>query len=81
MLQFIVLIITLIFIILIFMVKTPLNYLNKGISKYNEGDFNGAINNLNRAIKINSLNSTPFLYRGYSKYNLGNLQGAIEDYT
>ena len=67
--------------ILILWMRKPLNYHNMGITKFNSGDFEGAIKDFNKAIQINPLNANPYLYRGYSKVNLGDVHGAIDDYS
>jgi len=69
------------YILLSFIFRKPLKYHNMGISKYNQGDYKGAIECFDKAIQINPLNANPYLYRGYSKNNLGDCHGAIEDYT
>ena len=57
---FIIVGIVLILLIIILWIRKPLNYHNAGISKYNKGDYEGAIKDFNKAIKINPLNANQF---------------------
>lgn len=42
-------------------------YFYRGLAKYSLGDYNGAINDLNKSISINAYFSYSFLYRGMCK--------------
>lgn len=61
--------------------RKPLKYHNLGIKKYNQKNYEAAIEYFNKAIQINPLNANPYLYRGYSKSKLNDFHGAIDDYT
>ena len=55
-------------------------YYNRGLAKGNLGDYRGAIEDYNKAIKINPKFSKAYYGRGVAKGNLGDYRGAIEDY-
>lgn len=74
-------IIVLYFLISIWALKKPRRLLKLGITKYNDGNYEDALQQLNASIKINPLNANPYLYRAYCKTNLGDYRGAIDDYT
>lgn len=54
-------------------------YANEGINKYNNKDYNGALEDFNTAINIRPQNSDMYKYRSVTKYALKNLEGAIKD--
>ena len=58
-----------------------LAYYNRGISKYNAKDYEGAMSDYTKAIEINPKYADAYYNRGISKYDLENYQGAISDYT
>ena len=64
-----------------FKFRKPFRYHNMGITKYNLGKYEDAIQEFNIAIQKNPLNANPYLYRGYCKAALGDDYGAIQDYT
>ncbi|MBF0540923.1 MAG: tetratricopeptide repeat protein [Nitrospirae bacterium] len=58
------------------------SYLNeKGLSLYNNGNYEDAINHFNKIIKVNPQYSDAYYNRGNSYYCLGNYQHAINDYN
>jgi tetratricopeptide (TPR) repeat protein len=52
-----------------------------GINKAKERDFEGAIENFNRAIKLNPDYANAYNNRANVRHELGDFPGAIEDYT
>jgi len=55
-------------------------YNNRGLSKYAEGDFDGALADFNHAIELQPKRADPYLNRGRIKSDRGDLPGAITDY-
>jgi tetratricopeptide (TPR) repeat protein/S1-C subfamily serine protease len=55
-------------------------YSNRGNSKFKLGDKKGAIDDFDRAIKINPQYANAYANRGLVKSGLGNKKGAISDY-
>ena len=64
--------------------KAEPNYANyfykKGLKKYDQDDFRGALPEFTKAIKINSEYGDAYYYRGRVKKELLDIKGAIEDY-
>jgi len=56
-------------------------YYNRGIKKYDRGDYYGAIADYTKAIEINSRDADAFFNRGLAKEDLKDYYGAIADYT
>jgi tetratricopeptide (TPR) repeat protein len=56
-------------------------YYKRGDLKYKLKDFQGAIEDYTKAIKINPNFPEAYYKRGFTKYALKNYHGAIEDYT
>tara|TARA_B100001094_G_C18135207_1_gene774657 strand:- start:320 stop:1669 length:1350 start_codon:yes stop_codon:yes gene_type:complete len=55
-------------------------YYKSAVEKINKKDYEGAINDLNKAINGNERNNADaYDYRGYAKYNLKNFEGALKD--
>lgn len=54
--------------------------LNRGLAKYDNGDFKGALVDINKAILKDPLNSQAFFYRGLVRENLGDYVNAISDF-
>ncbi len=54
---------------------------NRAYNKALNGNFNGAIVDLNEAIRINPKDAVAFWNRGNAKNSLGNKTGALEDYN
>jgi protein O-mannosyl-transferase len=61
--------------------KTFMAYNNRGSAKHKLGDFQGALEDYNRAIEINPLDQRFYYNRGGTKAKLGDLQGAIMDFN
>ena len=61
--------------------KNTADYYNEGIEKYNNQDYQEAIEDFTQAIKINSNYAEAYLKRGNARYYLGDYQGTIEDYN
>ena len=59
---------------------TPEALYNRGISKYEFDDLQGAIEDFNEAIRLYPDYAKAFSNRGIAKYDHGDLQGAIEDF-
>ena len=69
-------------------VKDAKFYYNEGLRKVEDGnqkggssDYHGAIEDYNKAIKLNSKYAKAFYKRGNAKCNIYSLKGAIEDYN
>lgn len=60
--------------------KNAEDYYNKGIEKFDRKDYQEAIKDFNRAIKIAPDYGEAYVKRGNSRYFLGNKRSAIEDY-
>ena len=56
-------------------------YYNRGIDKYDRGDYYGAIVDYTKAIEINPKYSDAYYNRGLAKDDLNDYYGAIADYT
>jgi tetratricopeptide (TPR) repeat protein len=54
---------------------------NRGLLKYIQGNYEGAIDDFTMAIALEPKFSLPYKHRGYAKYDLQDYQGAIDDYT
>jgi tetratricopeptide (TPR) repeat protein/S1-C subfamily serine protease len=57
------------------------SYSNRGYDKLNLGDKQGAINDFDRAIKLNPNYSIAYSNRGNAKSKIGDKQGAINDFN
>ena len=55
-------------------------FYKKGLKKYDQDDFRGALPEFTKAIKINSEYGDAYYYRGRVKKKLLDIKGAIEDY-
>ena len=58
---------------------TAIDYYNRGLSKGNSEDYQGAIADYNQAIKLKPDFADTYYNRGFLKSNLGDNQGAIND--
>lgn len=54
---------------------------NRGLLKYIQGNYNGAIEDFSAAIALEPKFALPYKHRGYAKNDLQDFQGAIEDYS
>ena len=60
--------------------KDPNEYFKSGKAKFASGDYQGAIDDFNKAIKIDPRNPDIIWKRGIAQGRLGNHQAAQEDY-
>ena len=60
---------------------TYVDYLNRGNTKYDKGDWDGAIADYNHAIELKSDYAAAYDNRGNAKRKKGDWEGAIADYT
>ncbi|AGY60576.1 tetratricopeptide repeat protein [Gloeobacter kilaueensis] len=56
-------------------------YIKRGVSRFNRGDYNGAVRDLGQAIAIEPDSVEARYNRGLARYQLGDYQGAVEDFT
>lgn len=56
-------------------------YVNQGLEKLHQKDYQGAIDNLTKAVKIQPNHYIAYTYRGDIFRTLGKYQAAIDDYT
>ncbi|WP_051410946.1 tetratricopeptide repeat protein [Synechococcus sp. CC9616] len=56
-------------------------YFNQGVEKYEAGNYQGAIDDFNKAIEINPQDADAYNNRGGAKIELGDYQGAIDDWS
>ncbi|MBS1955065.1 MAG: tetratricopeptide repeat protein [Cyanobacteria bacterium SZAS-4] len=54
--------------------------LNRGLARYDKGDFRGALADINKAILKDPLNSQALFYRGLVRENLGDYVNAVSDF-
>ena len=57
------------------------NSFNSGLDKYEQGDYQGAIDDFTKAIEIHPQNADAYYNRGTTKGKLKDYQGAIADYN
>ena len=57
------------------------DYLSQGDSKYNSGDYKGAIEDYNKAIRLEPYNAEAYFRRGNANGILENYKEAINDFT
>ena len=57
------------------------SFYKKGLKKYDQNDFKGAISDFTKAIKINSEYADAYEERGKAKDALSDFEGAISDFT
>jgi tetratricopeptide (TPR) repeat protein len=53
----------------------------RGLTKYKLGDYQGAIQDYNQALRLDSTYTYAYNNRGIAKKNLKDYQGAIQDYN
>lgn len=53
----------------------------RGVRDFEHGDYDSAINNYNKALKINPRNEKTYFNRGIAWFQKGNLDDAINDFT
>ncbi len=56
-------------------------YFISGVGKLASGDYQGAINDFNKAIEINPKDADAYYNRGFAKAKLGDYRKAIEDFN
>ena len=56
-------------------------YFNRAFNKSKKGDYDGAIKDYTKVIKINPKEANAFYNRGLAKRNINDFSGAIKDYT
>src|SRR6266576_2947591 len=61
--------------------QTGSDYVNRGNTRFEAGDFDGAIADFTEAIELTPGDSNAYFNRAYAKASLGDHQGAIVDYT
>ena len=63
------------------MSKEDKNFYKSGNKKFDEGDYQGAIDDYSKAIELDLKNINAWSYRGAAKIRLEDYQGAIDDYS
>lgn len=61
--------------------KSATAYIERGLTRYREGDYQGAIKDYDEAIRLNPDDADSFYNRGLARYSSKDNQGAIEDYN
>ncbi len=56
-------------------------YYNKGLEKYNQGEYQDSINDFERALEKSPNLAEAYSYRGQAKAELGDINGSIADYN
>jgi tetratricopeptide (TPR) repeat protein len=59
--------------------QTVKEYFDRGGTKFNLGDYRGAIADYNKAIELDPERASAYFGRGYAKYILGDINGACLD--
>ena len=62
-------------------IKDPEFFSTRGVEKFNENDYEGAILDFDRAISIDAENPNYFNLRGHAKYSKGDMRGARSDFN
>jgi Flp pilus assembly protein TadD len=62
-------------------IRDPEFFSSRGVEKFNENDYDGAINDFDRAITLDSDNPNYFNLRGHARYSKGDLRGARSDFN
>jgi len=76
-------------ILIIFILLTPFlahaqtaeEYFKQGVTKIDNGDYDGAIENFNKVIELDPKNAKAYAGRGNAKGIFGDNKGAIQDYN
>jgi tetratricopeptide (TPR) repeat protein len=61
--------------------QTTVAYYNRGVTKFNTGDYQGAVKDYDLAVSLNPAYAEAFNNRGEAKEKQGNYEGAIDDYN
>ncbi len=61
--------------------KKASDFYHSGIAKEKKGDYDSAISDFTKAIKINSKYYKAYNNRGLAKYNISDFDGSILDYS
>ncbi len=61
-------------------INISISYYNNGLLKYYLGDYDGAIADLNKSIKLNPNYEEAYYIRGKSKKRLGDIDGYVNDF-
>jgi Flp pilus assembly protein TadD len=62
------------------MMRSVLGFYNKGIEKFNSGDYKGAIDDFSKEIAMSASFPETYICRGYARYRLGDRDGALMDW-
>ncbi len=60
---------------------TAREFFNRALDKHEQGDYQGAIEDYNQAIRLDPNYALAYYGRGHARYHLGDLQEAIADYN
>jgi tetratricopeptide (TPR) repeat protein len=60
---------------------TSEEYTERGVIRTEKGDFKGSIAEFDKAIQLDSTNSSAFYFRGSAKMELRDLEGALVDFN
>ncbi len=61
--------------------QTAETFFDMGKAKYDQGDYKGAIDDFNKAIKLKPDEASFYNYRGLAKSKTDDYKGEIQDYT
>ena len=61
--------------------QTAEDYYDRGVIKFEQGDYSGALKDFNKLIELNPNNAIAYYSRGVAKGKLGDYRGAIQDYN
>jgi len=74
-----ILLLLIIFIPVITLAQTAEDYVNKGVAKYEKGDYRGAIQDFNKAIELKPNDALLYGLRGSAKIRLGQIDSGCLD--
>jgi len=57
------------------------NLFQQGEAKLQSGDYQGALEDYNQALRLDNTNNNAYVSRGMVRFHLGDKQGAIDDFT